>query len=175
MTTQNTDIKTQTWVTINRVEQGWPSGEWDGEPDEVQWGDEATGLACLLVRHPYYGHWCGYVGVPPGHPLYGEDYNDIAVPITVHGGLTFSNTFLIAGNPAEDIYRMQLENDKLAHSRWWFGFDCVHLYDLSPYDLVRAKHGYPFTLSVDQYDKYRNLPYVKNQCGELAKQLAAIA
>ena len=49
--------------------EGIPPGPWDNEPDKIQWVDETTGLDCLMVRN-WWGSWCGYVGVPEGHPLY---------------------------------------------------------------------------------------------------------
>lgn len=52
---------------------GWGPGPWDGEPDKRQW--EFEGTACLAVRGPS-GAWCGYAGVPEGHPLYGLHYSD---------------------------------------------------------------------------------------------------
>src|SRR5215510_304522 len=66
----------------------WQRGEWDGEPDKIQWPDEATGLPCLIVRGPI-GALCGYVGVPTSHPLHGKNYDDCHVD--VHGGLTFAH------------------------------------------------------------------------------------
>lgn len=53
---------------------GWGAGPWQQEPDKRQWQDEATGLPCLAVRGPG-GHWCGYVGVAEGHPLYRKGYS----------------------------------------------------------------------------------------------------
>jgi hypothetical protein len=51
-----------------------PAGEWDNEPDKIQWLDEDTGLDCLMVRN-HFGSWCGYVGVTEGHPLFGVGYD----------------------------------------------------------------------------------------------------
>jgi hypothetical protein len=51
----------------------WGRGEWQDEPDKVQWKDEATGLPCLIVRN-WSGALCGYVGVTEGHPFYEKDY-----------------------------------------------------------------------------------------------------
>lgn len=62
-----TTEKTETF--IDRT--GWPSGPWDDEPDRVEWRDEATGLPCLALRNDMFGSWCGYVAVPPGHPVHG--------------------------------------------------------------------------------------------------------
>ena len=53
----------------------WREGPWQAEPDKKQWHDDETGMACLIVRGPS-GAWCGYVGVAPGHPLYGKGYSE---------------------------------------------------------------------------------------------------
>ena len=42
-------------ITVLREERftdrkGWLSGEWDNEPDLIEWRDEKTGLPCLMVR-----------------------------------------------------------------------------------------------------------------------------
>src|SRR5207244_1179897 len=91
---------------MNRIEyrdvidkSSWARGQWDIEPDKIQWPDEATGLPCLIVRGPI-GALCGYVGVPKGHPLHGIDYSQ-TIPgsqgnrpeglLNVHGGVTFAD------------------------------------------------------------------------------------
>ena len=66
---------------------GWPSGEWDNEPDRVTWLHEATGARCTMRRGPL-GSWCGYVGLNGNHPLAGKDYDDIDV--YVHRGLSYA-------------------------------------------------------------------------------------
>jgi hypothetical protein len=66
----------------------WARGAWDDEPDKIQWQDEASGLPCLIVRGPS-GALCGYVGVSPGHPWHGSDYD--SCDVAVHGGLTFAH------------------------------------------------------------------------------------
>src|SRR4051812_13771303 len=62
--------------TIDKT--GWGDGPWQSEPDKRQWHDEATGLACLIVRGPM-GALCGYVGLPPGHPWHGKEYHESRV------------------------------------------------------------------------------------------------
>ncbi len=54
------------------------------------------------------GHYCGYVGLPEGHPWFGVFYDFIIEvgPAEVHGGLTYS----------------EFRKDGL----WWIGFDCAH-------------------------------------------------
>lgn len=158
-------METKTYKTIDRKD--WPSGEWDKEPDKIQWQNEATGLPCLAVRHPSLGHWCGYVGVQRGHPDHTKDYDDVNAD--VHGGLTFAG----ACNPKED------EATAICHvpdpgepkDVWWFGFDCAHHQDASPgmTKVMRqvgiADHPFPG-------ESYKTLDYVKNECAELAVQLA---
>src|SRR5215831_16238351 len=78
------------WRTAAENEQ-WGPGPWDQEPDKCQWIDEATGLDCMALRNRM-GAWCGYVGIPPEHPLHGLDYDDVGTwDFEVHGGLTFAD------------------------------------------------------------------------------------
>ena len=69
---------------------GWPNGQWDGEPDRIEW---RVGDFYCLVNRTSIGHLCGYVGVPEGHRWYGLGYDDIhriEPELEVHGGLTFA-------------------------------------------------------------------------------------
>lgn len=96
---------------------------WESESNELSF--EAHGLKCYLRRHPNYWHWCGYVGVPEGHPLYENGEEDL----DVHGGITYA----AFGKPHGE-----------ADGLWWFGFDCAHSGDLCPkmmwheYDVYRT-------------------------------------
>src|SRR4051812_36910623 len=79
-------------LTYNFVNKtAWGNGPWQSEPDKVQWVDKATGLDCLAVLHDSSGHWCGYVGVPEGHPNFQKDYEQVEPWPEVHGGLTFAS------------------------------------------------------------------------------------
>lgn len=153
----------------------WPPGPWQSEPDEKRWTDEATGLECFMKRGPT-GSWCGYVGVPEGHPAFGLSYYksdfDLADVISgkamrevrvqhqineieVHGGLTYSGTSADRGA-----------------GKHWFGFDCAHAGDWNPKmddidDLGKMMHW-------NETNDYRTLEYVMEQTAALARQLAAI-
>lgn len=99
-------METKEYRTYDKTD--WGRGEWQSEPDKMQFVDEATGLPCLIVRTSL-GHLCGYVGVAPGHPWHGKGYDDaigacnknctddyhsghrIGSCISVHGGLTFAD------------------------------------------------------------------------------------
>lgn len=68
-------------------------------------------------------YYCGYVGVPPSHPLYQIDYMDnimaqVDDDANVNGGLTFSN---MAGS-------WRTTKDKF-RNYWFFGFDCAHYWN----------------------------------------------
>jgi hypothetical protein len=77
-------METREWKTLNRT--GWPSGEWDDEPDKAQWIDEGSGLPCLAVRASHSGHWCGYVGVSESHPWFGKGYDDCVLKTALPRG-----------------------------------------------------------------------------------------
>lgn len=161
-------METKQYTTIDRSK--WPSGPWDSEPDKVQWPDAATGLPCLAVRSPRYGHWCGYVGVAPGHPLHGSGYDssDATSRLQAHGGLTFANSCEPRETEAEGICHVAAPGEP--DNVWWFGFDCAHFQDLQPAMQI-AVPGFP----VYEGSIYRTLDYVRENCASLAQQLHAIA
>ena len=160
-------MQTMEWRRDERVRAMNGPGPWQDEPDKVQWQDPATGLACLANRN-YAGAWCGYVGVPKGHPWFEKNYND--VDVEVHGGLTFSS----GCDTSEDIP----EGHGICHvvepgepEVWWLGFDCGHYQDLIPAYHCRVP---PLTL-FNADDVYRDLEYVKGQCTNLARQIQEAA
>jgi len=111
-----------------------------------------------MVREMTSGHWCGYVGVPPGHPWHGVELDDSDERPSVHGGITYSRACSgeVCHRPApgepEDVF--------------WQGFDCHHDCDLGPGDLVfNAKYGFSSHGNV-----YRDLAYVKAEVERLAVQ-----
>lgn len=155
-------MKTLSYTTIDRAAKGWPSGPWDGEPDKVQWQDEATGLPCLAVRQGNNGHWCGYVGVAEDHPYFGHEYDE-HYELPAHGGLTFSDACSPGETEATGICHLP-EPGEPDHV-WWFGFDCAHHGDSSPRDA--ALYG--------DFTGYKTLDYVQASCRELAAALKAVA
>lgn len=191
-------MKYQEWTFEDKSK--WPErGPWDHEPDKVQWQDEATGLPCLALRS--HGHWCGYVGVPKGHPFYEKGYSEKICDckdneyscydhspecrVEVHGGLTFSDHCHTSDDP-------EIQSHLICHvpdpgepdNIWWLGFDCAHAGDKTPYttqeeldihNQVRRKmlaKGYTEEQLVNYC--YRTLDYVKEQCRSLALQLKEI-
>lgn len=133
---------------------GWPKGPWDNEPDRITWlieEPDGWSFSCLLLRQET-GHLCGYISIPWGHPL----NPDAGLPcfdlgLDVHGGITYSERRA----PDDPI-------EAEGTDRWhWFGFDCNHLNDYAPGELI----------SRDRYKVYRDVDYVQNEVLKLATQL----
>lgn len=139
------------------AETRWGPGPWQNEPDRQAWTDEATGLECLAVRHGNFGHWCGYVAVPPQHPWFGADYGDLPQEdLDVHWGLNYAR----AGDTILGLSTTQ--GDGL----WWFGFSCDHMGDLTPHEVVNDEYGLRTNDGV-----YRDLKFVRRECVRLAEQI----
>lgn len=149
----------ESYEIVTEDKTTWGEGSWLTEPDRVEWKDELTGFPCLAHRQMHSGHWCGYVAVPPGHPVHGKDYE--LVNVEVHGGLTYGREC-----HGEICHKAKPgEPDDV----WWLGFDCTHGVDIAPaYARRKRLCGWP----TSGYASYKNLDYVKRECAELAKQLA---
>ena len=114
----------------------------------------------LYAQRNWAKAWCGYVQVPEGHALFGADYSSLwqwpyddgtaslDYILQCHGGITY------AGPSYWTTPR----------AGWWLGFDCSHSGDLTPHDEFR---GWSYSGGT-----YRTLSYVKQQCRELAAQIA---
>jgi hypothetical protein len=138
----------------------------------------------LIVRGPL-GALCGYVGLPPGHPMHGKLYGEVAradgASPDVHGGLTYSEPcqgricHVPAPGEPDDVH--------------WIGFDCGHAGDYSigikygPGAIEQARAmGVPDELvdSIDrsvgnawlgEHEVYRDIDYVRREVESLAEQM----
>jgi hypothetical protein len=127
----------------------WGEGPWDGEPDRIEWRKPGSPLPRMAIRN-HFGAWCGYVGVPEGHPLFGKGWDaPECEAIAVHGGLTYGNA--CAGNVCH--VPQPGEPDHV----WWLGFDCAHCFDHAPGLGVRFEG-----------DTYRDVAYVIAETERLA-------
>ncbi len=131
----------------------WIEGPWSGEPDRVAF--ELGGFRCVLDRDSS-GAWCGYIGIPPGHPWHGLYYGDVKA--SAHQGLTYGRqdvpARLTSGAPA-DLH--------------WFGFDCAHTGsgDLTPaWATWHQRHGFPLLPNL----VYKTIDYARSQLERLAQQ-----
>jgi hypothetical protein len=160
----------------------WGPGPWDTEPDELTWQDERTGLKCKLRRNSHLGILCGYVGIPPGHVLFGWDYHDDIKldPKFLKGSIDDVSVFsLFTYNKEEhDNDTVPIDIALKVHGGlswsdeeeglWWFGFDCGHAWDLSPgLQVFYQRHAFNF----HRNQTYRDVNFVKQQCADLAFQL----
>lgn len=150
---------------IDRV--GWEPGPWDDEPDRAEWVDETTGYPCLVKRNQF-GVWCGYVAVPPGHPLHGGGAE--TPDVSVHGGLTYAAPCQAHGPDDADLAICHVPDPGQPDDVWWFGFDCGHCFDYQPGMAARIPDQYLF-----QDCTYRPLSYARAECAGLAAQLGTHA
>ena len=118
---------------------------WEHEPDHLLFMSEA-GYICEIKRHDLWGHLCGYIFIPFGHPDFGKTNWGLggAAP-DVHGGWTYSDT---RGDEDGGKYTV-------------FGFDCNHHGDYSPG--VVYQDGIPPS-------NYKTIEFVVNQLEQAAKQ-----
>lgn len=170
----------------------WGAGPWQEEYDKLQWVDEATGLDCLAVRQVDFGHLCGYVGVPTGHPVYGLGLDAIegalvpdgsggGEPLDVHGGITAA-TACRAGPECGNVCHVPRPGrpDDIT----WVGFDCAHAWDVRPAeDAMFRRLGATGERILalrslgslrGPRTEYRTLAYVMAECRRLAAQLARL-
>ncbi len=164
------ELDNTTTRTYRRIDKtGWGEGPWSTEPDKVQWTDAATGLPCLVVRGGG-GALCGYVGVAAGHPFFEVPYSHgPGDRLDVHGGITYSDRCQEGGDEGRAICHIP-EPGQPAHV-WWLGFDTAHLGDLTPeFDRLTTRLGDGGGYG----ETYRTVAYVREQCADLARQLAEI-
>jgi len=159
-------MKKLEWRFIDK--STWGEGNWQDEPDKMQWTDKQTGLPCLIVRNgEVTGALCGYVGVTKGHWCYGKDYDNLE--LNVHGGLTFAGGCMKENKEHGLCHIVEPGEDQ---DVWWLGFDCAHAWDLSPGMRANLRGlGVPEHCSPDPHEYYRNIGYVKRECRKLARQL----
>lgn len=131
--------------------QRFGPGPWVTEPDRVEW--TSHGFPCLITRGPL-GTLCGYVAVPPGHPLHGDG----GAELDVHGGITYADTC------HGEICHVPADGESA--DVWWFGFDCAH----ASVDLIPQLQHELSSLTSSMI--YRDVDYVRAECERLAAQLA---
>jgi hypothetical protein len=159
----------------------WGAGEWQNEPDRVDFGH--AGFACLALRHPEHGHFCGYVAVPREHPRYGRPHDEL-------GDLEFHHGINYAAPCDEGGLVCHVPAPGMPSDVWWIGGDFGHWQDVCPGRDARLREVIgqgraagladvvaPFArLLEDDFPRstYRNLAYVRREIESLAEQLRAM-
>lgn len=149
----------------------WGPGAWQDEPDRVDFVH--AGFACLALRHPRHGSWCGYVGVPREHPLHGKEWTEDGrvEDLKAHRGVDYS------ARCQDDICHEPAPG--MPADVWWLGFSCSHAFDQCPGVDARCgpisrAHEATLTIPEEMREVYRALPYVRGAIERLAEQLAAL-
>jgi len=154
---------TQLHIVPNRHPAG--RGPWTDGPDKLAWTDQATGLACTILRDDD-GTLGGYVGLGPNHPLFGFSHD--AIPgtfgIGVHGGLDYGKACDGGPEATSVCHPEQTGADPL----WWFGFTCNRNTDLVPGKPVREQG-----IGAENGRTYKTVGYVYGETVKLAAQLKA--
>ena len=95
-------------IPINPIPKTATAGDVK-EVGRIVYDKFTNGLRFIIMRSKL--HFCGYVGIPNGHPLVGFDYNDFSF-VEAHGGLTFSG-----------------EGEGWPEGYYWYGWDYGHVGD----------------------------------------------
>ena len=174
----------------------WGAGPWVDEPDHVTF--VSSGYPCILHRN-HFGAWCGYVGIPSGHPFHGKSHSDrVPSPSDLNERRLDDRTAIIPlflaackEDPCDGLVSLDLALDvhggitygaicggSICHTppagetdeRWWLGFDCGHCEDVQP-DLKRINRefGHDF-----DYGTYRTMNYAMGETCRLAVQLRLV-
>lgn len=155
----------------------WGPGPWQNEADRVEF--RAHGFPCILKRHPSSGHWCMYVGVPPGHPWHGktdstiygewdEDYTHHTEPAyrkpEIHGGVTYGRGS--DGDPVDGVCHVPQPGEP--EHAWWIGADFHHSGDSAPGQDARMRR-----YGLREFgDRYWTEADVRAECEDFARQAA---
>lgn len=156
------------------------------------WVTEAGYRALVLLVHG--NHYCGYVGIPKDHPLYGVSYSDDCeslapayeralnrpidkkgiIPVVL-GAMSGRRSMDICFNVHGSVtYTGSGLVEGTQH--WWVGFDCAHYDDLT-LDEEFNELGRVFMEGEEwkgDYRKLRDIPFVVNECENLANELLRV-
>lgn len=121
---------------------------WEREPDHVMFMSDA-GYICEIKRHDNFGHLCGYIYIPKGHPYFGKTYQELEdedgnAAHQPHGGWTYSDT---KGDDDGALYTV-------------FGFDCNHTDDYAPKQEELLRSIGVDRATVREPSNYRTIEYV---------------
>lgn len=171
----------------------YPTAPWLTEP--LGYATTHAGLPCELHRESLLHHWCGYVGLDPGHPLYGVEGNAaspalkdglqrlleqplaeikwrFAVGLAALSGCANPTPALVLSVHGGITWAANhLPWIAIPAGNWWYGFDCNHCDDLCP-DMEQRMEKYGLPRGNGQW---RTLDYALTECRFLAEQLAALA
>jgi hypothetical protein len=146
------------WNTADKAE--WDEGPWQAEPDKIHWVDPHTNYDCLMVRNEM-GAWCGYVGIPPGHPWHGKGPREIDAEAH-HGRVNYAQECQewAEADPSKGVCHVPFPGRPT--NVWWVGFDCGHGTDYHPAAVAYWREVASVVASgcFVRPERYRDVPYV---------------
>lgn len=152
---------------------------------------EAYGYPCVIVFQKM-GYRCGYVAIPPEHPLYGKNYSDETVmKVADYQDREVTGILSAVIQILSDTDYFRIDTWFQVHGgityadtglgylsptdgiRWWFGFDCAHAGDSRDEEGIRKYFDAGQLTLLPYYDEgiVRDLDYVIGETVNLAKQL----
>lgn len=168
---------------------------------EKEWTSK-EGYPCVAIINTSLGNRCGYVGIPPGHPLHGVSYSDDCPalrgglqdathePVGKRGILALVCFAANGGRASMDVVfdvhgSVTFTGDgkdgcPVYADVWWVGFDCGHAGDGHDIELMNEEmqafyRKHPELQRVHEGDIVRTLDYVVQECENLAEQLKRVA
>lgn len=153
----------------------WGAGPWQDEPDRIEWRSPTLPGLALMAARGRAGAWCGYVGVPEGHPLFRVSASVADRLLMAHESLNFSESSQVDADHTGDFLLPRAEPWLV----WWLGFDCAHLFQFAPaaewmMTLARTLPWMPHALP-SPTDHYVTVPEIRERVQELAGGIQGLA
>jgi hypothetical protein len=134
----------------------WGRGPWQNEPDLVEWRSKLAPYPLMIIRGGM-GVLCGYIGVPPSHPLHGKPARKVPFEVVNWVGPCEQHR-IPTGDPPDC---------------WWLGFDCGGGGNYSPVMESRFRWASEFTGRPEPADAPLEAHYVEiSECRDSVEWLA---
>jgi hypothetical protein len=153
------------WGLWNPPRSQWGDGPWQTEPDLVEWREDGVPYPLMMIRG-MQGAWCGYAGLPPGHPLFGAG---------TRGGASLTQEITWASPCGDDDGPLRPTGEP--PNCWWLGFDCAHVMQYAPRIdcLIRRERSDAHSFAMFNPDRYVTLDECRHMTIAFARELLALA
>ena len=149
------DLTTANLIEYSGTGTDLPVGPWSADPDLVIWNGPLMPLMQVIQRNQKLYILCGYVELPPNHPLKKDGER---VSFTVHGGITY----------AGHLQTMTVGS----YEKYFVGFDCGHGGDFIPaFELPSALNHYHNKANWKAKSDYKDVYFVMDQLNALRKEI----
>lgn len=124
----------------------WPRGEWDNEPDYLEWTDESTGFSCQILRDPKAGFLKGVVDVETLGRLFARNEKEILQVLDIGGMIEVEFYYYHIPNILRTQFRCWNYHDLIPSGNYWQSENAT----------------------------YKNIEYVKEGCRSICNDLSKI-